>query len=52
MFPTLARFSGSVGTLPGACVNSPNIAFLIRTGRGLWIANGSVRVLNGEDEEE
>jgi hypothetical protein len=47
-----AGFSGSVGPLPSACLNSPNIAFLIRSPRGLWIANGSVRVLDGEDEDE
>ncbi len=47
-----ARFSGNVGPLPDACINSPNIAFLIRSARGLWIANGSVRELDGEDEEE
>ncbi len=47
-----ARFRGNVGPLPDACLNSPNIAFLIRSPRGLWIANGSVRVLDGEDEEE
>jgi len=47
-----AQFTGNVGPLPGACLNSPNIAFLIRSARGLWIANGSVRVLDGEDEEE
>lgn len=47
-----ARFSGNVGSLPGACLSSPNIAFLIRSPRGLWIANGSVRLLDGEDEDE
>jgi len=47
-----ARFSGNVGPLPDACLNSPNIAFLIRTARGFWIADGSVRVLDGEDEDE
>jgi hypothetical protein len=48
----IARFSGNVGPLPDACLNSPNVAFLVRSARGLWIANGSVRVLEGEDEEE
>lgn len=47
-----ASFSGNVGPLPDACLSSPNIAFLIRTARGFWIANGSVRVLDGEDEDE
>jgi hypothetical protein len=47
-----ARFSGNVGPLPPACVSSPNIAFLIRTGGGRWIASGEVRVLGDEDEEE
>jgi hypothetical protein len=47
-----ARFSGNLGPFPEACLNSPNMAFLIRSARGLWIANGSVRVLDGEDEEE
>ena len=47
-----ARFSGNVGPLPGACLNSPNIAFLIRTAGGFWIASGEVRVLEGEDEDE
>lgn len=47
-----AQFSGNVGPLPDACLNSPNIAFLIRSPRGLWIANGSVRLLDGEDEDD
>ena len=47
-----AVFSGNMGPLPDACLNSPNIAFLIRSPRGLWIANGSVRAQDGEDEEE
>lgn len=46
-----ARFNGSVGPLPSACISSPNIAFLIRTAGGRWIANGSVRVLGDEDED-
>ena len=47
-----ARFSGNVGPLPDACVSSPNIAFLIRTGGGAWIASGEVRAPESEDEEE
>jgi hypothetical protein len=38
-----ARFAGQV-TLPSACLNSPNIAFLIRVSAGAWIAAGEVRV--------
>jgi len=37
-----ARFAGQV-TLPAACLNSPNIAFLIRVAGGAWIAGGEVR---------
>jgi hypothetical protein len=44
-----ARFRGDLGPLPLACVNEPNLAFLIRTGGGAWIANGAVRVLGGGD---
>lgn len=47
-----ARFRGNVGPLPDACLNSPNIAFLIRTAGGRWIANGAVRVLEDEDDDE
>lgn len=47
-----ARFSGNFDPLPDACVSSPNIAFLIRTGGGTWIASGEVRVAGGEDEDE
>lgn len=47
-----ARFSGNVGPLPDACLNSPNIAFLIRSQLGFWIANGSVRVFETPEEEE
>jgi len=38
-----ARFAGQVGPLPAACVNSPNIGFLIRVSGGGWIAGGEVR---------
>ena len=44
-----ARFRGDVGPLPLACVNEPNLAFLIRTAGGAWIANGAVRVSAGRD---
>jgi hypothetical protein len=37
-----ASFNGNVGTLPGACAE-PDIAFLVRTGGGAWIAFGAVR---------
>ena len=47
-----AQFSGNVGPLPDACLNSANIAFLVRSPLGLWIANGSVRVLQTPEEEE
>ncbi|HJY86192.1 MAG TPA: hypothetical protein VKE24_05080 [Candidatus Acidoferrales bacterium] len=46
-----ARFSGNVGPLPSACLDSPNIAFLIRTAGGLWIAAGEVRV-EAEDQDD
>ncbi len=38
-----AHFVGDVGSLPRACLEEPDIAFLIRTAGGNWIANGSVR---------
>jgi hypothetical protein len=38
-----AQFVGDVGDLPSACLTEPDIAFLIRTSSGAWIANGSVR---------
>ncbi len=38
-----AHFVGDVGDLPSACLTEPDIAFLIRTSGGAWIANGSVR---------
>jgi hypothetical protein len=37
-----ARFHGDVGILPLEC-SEPDIAFLIRTGGGLWLAYGAVR---------
>jgi len=40
-----AHFVGDVGVLPPACLTEPDIAFLIRTAGGAWIANGSVRKL-------
>jgi hypothetical protein len=36
-----ARFNGTV-TLPAVCASQPDVAFLIRTGSGKWIANGAV----------
>jgi hypothetical protein len=45
-----ARFNGNVAPLPDACVSSPNIAFLIRTAGGAWLANGAVRVVGQEKE--
>jgi hypothetical protein len=44
-----ARFAGQVGPLPSACTSSPNIAFLIRTAGGAWIAAGEVREVESED---
>ena len=37
-----ARFNGNLGALPSVCSSEPDIAFLIRTGAGRWIANGAV----------
>ena len=37
-----ADFSGDV-TLASVCQTEPDLAFVIRTGSGAWIANGSVR---------
>lgn len=45
-----ARFSGSLGTLPAAC-SQPNIAFLVRTGGGAWLASGMVRVTETGDDD-
>jgi hypothetical protein len=36
-----SRFIGNVA-LPAVCGSEPDIAFLIRTGSGRWIANGAV----------
>jgi hypothetical protein len=36
-----ARFNGTV-TLPVVCANQPDIAFLVRTAGGKWLANGTV----------
>ena|SRR5438128_9758799 len=44
-----ARFRGDIGPLPFACVNEPNLAFLIRTAGGAWIANGAIRVSGGRE---
>jgi hypothetical protein len=38
-----AYFAGNVGVLDPICLSEPDIAFLIRTSDGVWIANGSVR---------
>ena len=45
-----ANFRGSLGTLPVACTTQPNIAFLIRTGGGAWLASGMVRVTETDDD--
>jgi hypothetical protein len=45
-----ARFKGNLGTLPAACTTQPNIAFLIRTGGGAWLASGMVRVTETDDD--
>jgi hypothetical protein len=37
-----ARFNGSLAALPAVCSTEPDIAFLIRTGAGKWIANGTL----------
>ena len=44
-----AKFNGNVGPLPAACLNEPDIAFLIRIVEpslflGRWIAFGAVRI--------
>ena len=36
-----ARFNGRV-TVPAVCGSEPDVAFLIRTASGRWIANGTV----------
>jgi hypothetical protein len=38
-----AHFVGDVGALPPVCLIESDIAFLVRTAGGAWIANGSVR---------
>ncbi len=45
-----ADFSDNVGALPDACVTAPNLAFLIRTASGAWIASGEVRVSSGDPD--
>jgi hypothetical protein len=45
-----ARFKGNLGPLPVACTTQPNIAFLIRTGGGAWLASGMVRVAEADDD--
>jgi hypothetical protein len=45
-----AAFRGSLGTLPVACTSQPNVAFLIRTGGGAWLASGMVRVTETDDD--
>ncbi len=37
-----ARFNGSLPSLPAVCSTEPDVAFLIRTSTGRWIANGTV----------
>ena len=43
-----ARFAGQVGPLPPSCLNSPNIALLIRVSAGIWIAAGEVREVESQ----
>jgi hypothetical protein len=38
-----AYFTGTVASIPSVCLTEPDIAFLIRTSSGKWIANGAVR---------
>jgi len=38
-----AEFKGNVGPLPAACLNEPDIAFLVRSSTGVWFAAGIVR---------
>ena len=45
-----ANFRSSLGALPVACTSQPNIAFLIRTGGGAWLASGMVRVTETDDD--
>jgi hypothetical protein len=44
-----ARFRGNLGALPATC-SQPNIAFLIRTGSGLWLASGMVRTTETDND--
>jgi hypothetical protein len=37
-----AHFDGSVSPLPAVCTSETDVAFLIRTASGRWIANGAV----------
>jgi hypothetical protein len=37
-----AHFDGFVPAVPAVCVSEPDIAFLVRTGSGRWLANGTV----------
>ncbi len=46
-----ARFRGNLGSLPAACTGQPNIAFLVRTGGGAWIASGMVRTADTDDDK-
>jgi hypothetical protein len=45
-----ANFRGSLGALPVACTTQPNIAFLVRTGGGAWLASGMVRVTETDND--
>jgi hypothetical protein len=45
-----ANFRGSLGALPVACTTQPNIAFVVRTGGGAWLASGMVRVTETDDD--
>ena len=38
-----AHFQGNVGILPLVCLDEPDVAFLVRTSGGAWIAYGAVR---------
>ena len=38
-----ARFEGNLGSLPDACVNEPDIAFLVRSVSGVYFAAAIVR---------
>lgn len=48
---TLIR-TGPSSTLPDACINEPDIAFLIRISADRWIANGAVRRMEVEEPAE